>query len=60
MEAALRDRENTDLQYYWRQTKGSPVQFVNSSICPLDVFEPSSLVTDTTTCTTDSNIRIFL
>ena len=53
------DRENTDLQYYWRQTKGSPVQFVNSSICPLDVFEPSSLATDTTTCTTTQISEYF-
>ena len=46
------DRENTNLKYYWRQTKGSPIQFVNSAICPLDIFEPSSLATNTTTCST--------
>ncbi len=46
------DKENTNLNYFWRQTKGDAVQFVDSAICPLDIFIPSSLATDTTSCTT--------
>ncbi len=53
------DKENTNLKYYWRQIKGSPVQFVDSSICSLDIFEPSSLATDTTTCTTTQISQYF-
>ncbi len=53
------DKENTNLNFFWRQTKGAAVQFVNSSICPLEVFVPSSLATDTTTCTTSQISEYF-
>ncbi len=46
------DREHSQLTWYWRQTGGPSIQYLNPSVCSLEIFQPSAITGTTTACST--------
>lgn len=51
------DLDNGVLSYFWRQTQGPAVNYLEPAVCELTVFQPSAQAIQTTSCTTGVNPR---